>query len=160
MNNNFTVHKRDHTGKIVLSYQGEVIGRGETWVCIQARFEQSTRDLGYMVLKHGDMFTEWFYSDRWYNVFQIHDVDDNRLKGYYCNITRPAEISEAEVASDDLALDLFVHPNGMTQLLDEDEYESLQLPSHIQQTIRQTLAELKQLVAAKKGPFAALHSNR
>ncbi|OQY20658.1 MAG: hypothetical protein B6I35_10355 [Anaerolineaceae bacterium 4572_32.2] len=46
-------------------------------------------DLGYVALEPSDRWTECFYTDRWYNVFEIHAADDS-LKGWYCNITRPA----------------------------------------------------------------------
>ena len=63
--------------------------------------------------------TEWFYSDRWYNVFRLEDVDDDRLKGWYCNIGRPARLGKAVVAYDDLALDVFVTPEGGVTVLQQ-----------------------------------------
>lgn len=155
---NFTVYKRDHSGNIILQYEGRLVSRSATSVCIAALYQQTTRDLGYMLLRQGDSFTEWFYSNRWYNIFLIRDVDHRRLKGFYCNFTRPAEIGDDVVAADDLALDLFVHPDGSIQLLDEAEYAALDLPLHEQQAVRAALADLQQRIAARRGPFFALSS--
>ncbi|MFN8451406.1 MAG: hypothetical protein U0521_23185 [Anaerolineae bacterium] len=63
--------KQTDRGEHVWDYPGEVVARGDTWVCIRAPFSGSAdRDLGYVVFRRGDTFVEWHYSDRWYNVFR------------------------------------------------------------------------------------------
>lgn len=149
----FTVHKLNHLGEEKLQYSGEVLERGEHFVCIQALFSFGDMELGYVTLRQGDIFTEWFYDNRWYNVFRIEDVDSNELKGYYCNLTRPAQIGKENVKAEDLALDLFVKPDGTTILLDEDEYQSLHLAQDEQKEIQAALNELYALVKIAKFPF-------
>ena len=46
---------------------------------------------------------ETFYSDRWYNIFEIYDRDDDQFKGWYCNIGKPAMIEDDFVSYVDLA---------------------------------------------------------
>jgi uncharacterized protein len=152
----FTIHKRDEHGRETLSYTGELVTRGEGWVCIRAAFGSASRDLGYIHLKKGDWFTEWFYADRWYNIFRIEDVDTGVLKGWYCNLTRPAEIHADYAAADDLALDLFVHPDGAIRVLDEDEYAVLELTSDEHQAVSAAVEEIRRLVAQREGPFAGV----
>ena len=41
---------------------------------------------------------ECFYNDRWYNILEIHDRDDDRLKAWYCNVTLPAEFTPGRIA--------------------------------------------------------------
>ncbi|MDZ4770225.1 MAG: DUF402 domain-containing protein [Chloroflexota bacterium] len=122
-----TVIKRDHHGVETWRYDGTIVDRGAAWVCLIARFNRDDHDAGYLVYRRGDRFTEWFYADHWYNVFRIEDGDSGALKGWYCNITRPAILGETVIASDDLALDLFVAPDGAMRLLDEDEFAALDL---------------------------------
>ena len=107
-----TIIKRDHNGKPVLQYSGEVTARGEAWVRVRATFNYDDKPVGSITFRRGDVFTEWHYADRWYNVFEIYDVDDGRLKGWYCNVTRPAVIRENTVEADDMALDMLVLPDG------------------------------------------------
>lgn len=149
----FTVHKRNAQGQIELSYRGQVVDRGATFVCVRAIFQPKTVDLGYVLMKQGDIFIEWFYSDRWYNVFMLFDVDDKMLKGYYCNLTRPAIIAETEVAADDLALDLFVKPDGAILILDQDEYAALKLPVHECQQVEHACKQIADLVQVRQHPF-------
>ena len=75
------------------------------------------------------------------------------MKGWYCNITRPACISADEVAADDLALDLWVTPDGETQVLDEDEFVALRLAPAEREAAQKALAELQTMVARKAAPF-------
>jgi hypothetical protein len=152
----YTVIKRNSDGETTLTYEGRVLERDMHHVCLQARFEGNSRDLGYMYLKQGDVFTEWFYANRWYNVFKVEDRDTGRLKGFYCNLTRPADIQAEYVAADDLELDVFVRPNGKTLLLDEDEYQALALSDHERAQVDAAVSHIKALVARRAGPFASL----
>jgi uncharacterized protein len=154
--NDFTVYKLNTLGETELSYQGEVIERGENFVCIRAPFTFATRDLGYVTLKTGDMFTEWFYSDKWYNVFRVQDVDSGELKGYYCNLTRPAIINENDVKAEDLALDVFVKPDGSTLLLDENEYNALPLTENERTQVERSVEEIQKLAREAVTPFEDL----
>lgn len=149
----YTVIKRDANGKVELTYTGTVVDRSANSVCIDAIFGFSDRDLGYINLRNGDHFREWFYSDRWFNIFRVQDVDDSQLKGWYCNITRPAEIADTQVAADDLALDVFVYPDGRTLLLDEDEFADLTLSESDQQYAKNAVDTIMTMVSNRDYPF-------
>lgn len=125
--NNITVYKLDHDGREVWQYPARVLARGPHHVRLEAFFNRDDTDLGYAVFKRGDRFIETFYDDRWYNVFAVYDRDDGRLKGWYCNACRPAEITASAVRCDDLALDVWVTPEGATSLHDEGEFRALPL---------------------------------
>ncbi len=152
----FTVTKRDAFGNDVRSYHGVLVERNDTYICIDADFAMADRDLGYIQLRRGDRFREWFYADRWYNIFRILDAETLSLKGWYCNITRPAIISASQVAADDLGLDVFVYPDGRTLLLDEEDFARLQLPMHEQSKVWQAVESIKLLVQKRLPPFDEL----
>lgn len=156
-----TVIKRDHRGQRLLSYQGQLLARGPTWLCLEARFTFPDHDAGYHVFRRGDRFVEWFYTDRGYNIFALHAADDDRLQGWYCNITRPARIDAPDsdpaggliVEADDLALDVFVRPDGTALVLDEDEFSALDLPADDRAAALAALADLRAHIAAGRPPF-------
>lgn len=149
----FTIVKRSERGEPVLEYQGELVERADTWVCVSARFNYPDKPVGPIVFRRGDLFTEWHYADRWYNVFEIHDGDDGNLKGWYCNVTRPAIISENRVAADDLALDVFISPDGGVLVLDEDEFAELDLSDIDRQQALMTVQVLREMVERREQPF-------
>lgn len=154
-----TVHKCNHAGEIVLSYHGEVLDGGPGWVCLRAPFERDDVDLGFVVLRQGDVFTEWFFSDRWYNIFQVEDVDTGVLKGWYCNITRPANITQASVSADDLQLDVFVTANGTILLLDEDEFSALDLSADERMEALRAVEAIRAAVSQRMPPFDLIAPN-
>ncbi len=107
-----------------------------------------------VVLKRDDRFVEEFYFDRWYNIFKIYDRDDNHLKGWYCNVARPAVLDELDAISYvDLGLDLWVSAEGKQTVLDEDEFEALKLDAETHALAKKGLMELQALFKLKQSPF-------
>lgn len=155
-----TIVKRDHRGNPLLEYSGEVIDRGETWVCVRARFNHDDKPVGNVVFRRGDTFIEWHYADRWYNVFELHDVTDGHLKGWYCNVTRPAVIREHKVEADDLALDLLVSPDGDVRVLDEDEFIALDLENDERLLAMMVVDEIRNMVKRHDAPFDRVLTQR
>lgn len=148
-----TVHKLNHAGVEKLAYPGDVLERGESHIVLQARFTRNRMIFSYVTLNTGDCFIEYFYTDRWYNVFAIFDVADDAFKGWYCNITRPARIEAEQVWADDLELDYFMQPGGHEFVLDQDEFEALRLEEPELSAAHAALAELRKLAARREGPF-------
>jgi predicted RNA-binding protein associated with RNAse of E/G family len=130
-----------------------MVERGDDWVCLRAIFDRDEASLGFVTFRRGDTFVEWFYRDRWYNVFQVYEGDTPRLKGWYCNITRPPVITEDTVTADDLALDVFVMPNGTILLLDEREFSALNLPTEERIAALRAIEALRKRVAGREPPF-------
>jgi predicted RNA-binding protein associated with RNAse of E/G family len=148
-----TIRKLDHAGSQVTAYPGRVLSCNDHAIVLRTGWDRVPLDLGFVVLEPGDRWTEYFYTDRWYNIFEIR-ASDGRLKGWYCNVTRPARITADEVAAEDLALDLWVAPDGDMQVLDEDEFAALPLSSKEREAAQRALAELQAMVAWKVLPFA------
>jgi protein associated with RNAse G/E len=147
------VRKLDTRGRLVTSYPATVIERFTNGVLLAARWERPPLALGYTTFATGDHFREWFYSDRWYNVFEIAG-SDGALKGWYCNVAEPATFTATEIRCRDLLLDLWVSPDGAALVLDEDEFaadEAIDAPTRAQALT--ALAEVQGLVAGRKPPF-------
>ncbi len=148
-----TVHKLDAKGAEVFRYSGQIIRRTETSLVLEAFFDMEEREFHGLIFRRGDRFVEAHYSDRWYNVLAVHDVDTGNFKGWYCNISRPAIINGSTVSAEDLALDLVVLPSGSQFVLDEDEFAALDLGSADRASARAALKELQQHAEALDGPF-------
>ncbi|MCS7055491.1 MAG: nicotinamide-nucleotide amidohydrolase family protein [Thermoflexales bacterium] len=118
------VHKCDHRGQRRVSYEGDVLSRDGGRITLRAIWTLPTRTLPYVTLEQGDVFVETFYTDRWYNLFEIRH-HHGELKGWYADITRPARMTDDDIEWDDLALDIWMAPDGTMLTLDEDEFETL-----------------------------------
>ncbi len=144
-----TVYKLDENGRFVWHYPATVTAQGPDFVRLEAAFNRDDLDLGYTTFKRGDQFIEYFYTNRWYNIFAVYDRDTTKLKGWYCNVCRPAQITETAVHCEDLALDVWVTPTGRPTILDQDEFDALELTGAEHNQGRQALQNL--LMLAQKG---------
>ncbi len=148
-----TVIKLDYLAKEKWRYQGLVLARESSSITIEARFNTPDKLLPGLSLRTGDRFVETHYQDRWYNIFAVYDGTSSELKGWYCNITRPAQIKGSWISAEDLALDLIVMPDGTTIVLDQDEFEAQELSAADRESALAALAELKELAQLLEGPF-------
>jgi len=149
-----TVIKRNPVGEEKTRYAGEVIERLSDGVVIEAYWTWAARDLGYARFEPGDRFIEYYYSDRWFNIFAISNKDGSR-KGWYCNVAAPAVISAASIEQVDLLLDVWVDPTGKSLVLDEDEFEAdLTLTAEQRKGAIQGLSDLLALIALRRDMFS------
>ena len=146
------VLKRDLNGVVTWQYEGQVLEHGANFVLLEAFFNRDDMPFMGVILKRGDRFVETFFTDRWYNVFEIYDRDDGKFKGWYCNVGYPAVLEDATVSYVDLALDLWVAADGTQTVLDEDEFLELSIGVLTRMQAISALEELKQKFANEKPP--------
>lgn len=150
MREKIIVDKLSPQGELKWRYEGKIIARGEGWLKLEAFFDRDDARFMDTFLKRGDRFVETYYSDRWYNVFEIHDRDNDALKGWYCNITRPANFVGGRVEYVDLFLDLWVSANGAQTVLDEEEFLAANLDEETRLGARNALADLQASFKSKR----------
>jgi predicted RNA-binding protein associated with RNAse of E/G family len=144
------VRKCNLRGEETWRYTGRILQQGRHSVLLEARFNRPDLPFHGIVLRENDRFVEWYSSERWYNLFEVHDRDDDRVKCWYCNISRPAVFTDGVISYVDLALDLLVLPDGHMLVLDEDEFAELDLEETTRAKARQGLAELQRVFDEKE----------
>ncbi|MEU7390826.1 DUF402 domain-containing protein [Streptomyces tanashiensis] len=110
-------------GRTKIRYPAEVLSEEGARLSVRAPWAaEGVRDFGFVRFEPGDVFVEHYWRDRWFTVKEVWSADGS-LKGWYCDITRPAVIDGSGVAVEDLDLDLWVSADGSEVLrLDEDEF--------------------------------------
>jgi protein associated with RNAse G/E len=146
------VQKQNLAGEVTWQYEGVILRREPNQVVLEAFFNRPDMPFLDVVFKQNDRFVETFYNDRWYNIFRIYDRDDGMFKGWYCNVGRPAVIEERLVSYVDLALDLWVSSDGKQTVLDQDEFEILELDDDSRRSALRALQDLKALFLKDKPP--------
>jgi uncharacterized protein len=146
------VQKKNPAGEVTYEYEGLLLNRDGRSVVLEALFDRADMPFMDVVFKTGDRFIEYYYTDRWYNIFAIHDRDDGTVKGWYCNIGKPAVFEDSTVSYIDLALDLWVSVDGTQTVLDQDEFEALELNEELRTGALSGLEELKRLFLKDKPP--------
>ncbi|WP_327247203.1 DUF402 domain-containing protein [Streptomyces sp. NBC_01320] len=139
-------------GRTKIRYPAELVGDDGTLVTVTAPWAApGVRDFGFVRFEPGDVFTEHYWRDRWFAVKEVR-TGEGTLKGWYCDITRPAVLGDGELLVEDLDLDLWVSADGSSVLrLDEDEFEESGLAAHdpdAADAARRALDELERLALA------------
>ena len=137
--------KNDHLGNSVWEYDGKVIEQSASAFLLEAHFNRSDLMFNGIFLREGDRFLELYPLEKWFNIFELHDKDNDEIKGWYCNITRPARYDAEKISYDDLALDLLVYPDKKMLILDEDEFRSLSLDPIETLNAKTGLEQLKEI---------------
>jgi predicted RNA-binding protein associated with RNAse of E/G family len=144
-----TIVKLDVSGKETWRYQGRILHQQGSRLILEAYFNREDMLFQGMPLCRGDRFVETYFTDRWYNIYEIHSRADDSLRGWYCNVSFPARLEGDKLFFTDLALDLLVFPDGRQIVLDEDEFNRLDLTPQVRE---QAISALRELQAVFKQP--------
>jgi len=125
-------------------------------------FGDGPRDMGFTVFEPGDVWIEHFWRTRWFSIKEVHAADGT-VKGWYCDVTRPARITVdlaagSRIEVSDLDLDLW-QSGDLTSVmrLDEDEFDESGLAVREPETAARATASLDELEAmARAGGLKAL----
>ncbi|MFD6432110.1 DUF402 domain-containing protein [Streptomyces venezuelae] len=110
-------------GRTKIRYPAELLRDDGNHLTVRAPWAApGVRDFSFVRFEPGDVFVEHYWRDRWYAIKEVYAADGT-LKGWYCDVTRPAVRDGAVLTVEDLDLDLWVSPDRGTVLrLDEDEF--------------------------------------
>jgi protein associated with RNAse G/E len=115
------VYKYD--GRPHRTWRARVAEQNGSLIILDAAFEEEVEHdlLGKIAL--GTISKEFYWLDRWYNVFRfLHDDGSTRL--YYCNINKPPVFDGQSLTYIDLDIDVMVRPDCSYEVLDRDEFEA------------------------------------
>jgi len=145
-------------GRTKIRYPAELLGDDGTRLSVRAPWAgEGVRDFGFVRFEPGDVFTEHYWRDRWYSVKEVRAADGT-VKGWYCDVTRPAVLSGAELVVEDLDLDLWRSADGTdVRRLDEDEFAASGLAESDPAAASAAVAALDELERrAREGGFEDL----
>lgn len=99
---------------------------------------------------------EYYWLDRWYNVFRFAQPG-GELRNYYCNVNVPPTLSGDVLSYVDLDLDILVAPDFSYQILDQEDFEQHALlydyPTDVKTNAKRALDELIELIDRREFPF-------
>lgn len=164
MADDILIIKQAHDGREKWRWTGRLLQRGQdaetgaAFACVEAFFNIDDRDDGLVVLRRGDRYVEWYYSDRLYNVFDIYDRDTGERKAWYCDLCRPAIFEDGAdgltIRFADLELDLMILPDRTVHVLDEADFAAATLADDERAAVLAAVEAIRALVAVGEAPFA------
>ncbi|HSI89070.1 MAG TPA: DUF402 domain-containing protein [Pyrinomonadaceae bacterium] len=152
-----TINSRKYDHTIRRSWQARLIETDGSLLVFVGVFAQAVHhpDLGHILA--GTVSYEYYWLDRWYNVFRFHEPDGT-FRNWYCNINMPPTFEGGVLDYVDLDIDILIWPGKEPIVLDEDEFEeNAALFAYSQDVItgsRNALAALQRDIKTEAFPFS------
>jgi protein associated with RNAse G/E len=130
--------------------------RGQLLI-LDAEFDVEVQHDSLGTIPKGTRTIEYYWLDRWYNIFRfLKDGGGTRL--LYCNINTPPSLEDSVLTYVDLDIDILVEPDLSYRILDLEEFErNTKYYGYSDETRRKAQAavdELKQMIEGRQFPFA------
>ncbi|MFI7395987.1 MULTISPECIES: DUF402 domain-containing protein [Streptomyces] len=139
-------------GRTKIRYAATLLHDDGTRLAVRAPWAgDGVRDFGFVRFEAGDVFTEYYWRDRWYAVKEVRTAA-GVLKGWYCDVTRPAVLTGTDLVVEDLDLDLWRSADGTdVRRLDEDEFAGSGLADRDPAAAAAAVAALDELERLARG---------
>lgn len=135
-----------------------MLRREGSLIVLDAKFaEEVVHDL-LGTIASGTHSLEYYWLDRWYNVFRFARLDGT-LRNFYCNVNVPPTFDGEILSYVDLDLDILVDPDFSYRILDAEDFERNaelhRYPPDLQANARRAVTELVNLIETRQFPFDA-----
>lgn len=148
----------------VLKYDGtehrtwaaRVVSHSDSLLILDAVFDEGIEHDLIGTIACGTVSTEYYWLDRWYNVFRFSDPTGT-LNSFYCNVNMPPSFDGHVLQYVDLDIDVLVRPDFSYQVLDLEDFgvnaRAFDYSTEVTENAHAALAEMVQLIETRSFPF-------
>ena len=151
-----TVRVLKYDGAEYRRWNARVARREGSLLVLDAKFEHDVQHGLLGDIQLGTRTIEYYWLDRWYNVFQFLNKDD-QTRLFYCNINMPPAFAGDMLSYIDLDIDIVVQPDFSYQVLDLEEFEEnaarYGYSEQVKKQARGAVDELVSMIASGQFPF-------
>ena len=151
-----TVRVLKYDGTEYRRWKASLAQQEDSLLVLDAEFEFDVQHQLLGEIKRGTRTIEYYWLDRWYNIFRFLD-EDGRTRMFYCNVNIPPAYADSTLSYVDLDIDVLVQPDLSYQVLDQDEFEKhAELFGYDEKTRRQAhsaVADLIAMIETRQFPF-------
>lgn len=152
-----TVRVLKYDGSESRRWQASVSRQEEGLIVLDAQFEADVQHDLLGKISRGTRTIEYYWLDRWYNVFRFLE-SSGATKLFYCNVNLPPVISDRTLTYIDLDIDVLVEPNFGYRILDLEEFEEnstrYNYPQQLKAQAHAAVDQLISLIKTRQFPFA------
>jgi protein associated with RNAse G/E len=150
------INSRKYNAVIHRCWQAFLIGRENSLLSFLGEFDREVKHEHLGVIRRGTISYEFYWLDRYYNVFRFHEPE-GEFRNFYCNINLPPVFENGVLDYIDLEIDVIVYKDFSYKILDEEEFlENSKLYNYSDELIlktRKTLQEILSLIKIREFPF-------
>ena len=138
------------------SWAARVVEQTDVLLILDAVFADEIEHDLIGTIVSGTISTEYYWFNRWYNVFRFSD-QNGALQRFYCNVNMPPSFDGHVLSYIDLDIDVLVKPDFSYQVLDLEDFEEnarrYDYPLDVRGNAHAALAELIRLIETRSFPF-------
>jgi len=143
---NVVINSRKFDGRIHRSWKADLIGKHDDLLIFVGVFEHEVRHPKLGVIRRGTISYEYYWTNRWYNIFKFHEPE-GALRNFYCNLNMPPVFENEVLDYIDLELDVLVSNQFEVEILDLEEFEeNSALYGYSEELIAKTFETLDELL--------------
>lgn len=150
------INSRKFDGKIHRSWKCNLVEQQDSLIVFVGEFEKEVRHSHLGVIRRGTTSYEYYWLDRWFNVFRFHEPEGD-LRNFYCNLNMPPKFQDGILDYVDLDIDILVWQNFEVEILDLDEFEEnaekFGYSDDLKVKVHATLDELLAMIRLLQFPF-------
>lgn len=146
-----------YDGLLHRTWPAELLRQEGSLIVLEATFpDEIIHDL-LGTIPGGTHSLEYYWLDRWYNIFRFAQPD-GKLRNYYCNINVPPTFANDTLSYVDLDLDILVEPDSSYRILDVEDFERntkrYKYSADVQANARRAVDELARMIETRAFPFS------
>jgi len=152
-----TVRAHKYDGSEHRRWKARVLRQEGPLLVLDATFDQEIKHDLLGTIASGTSSIEYYWLDRWYNVFRFADPSGT-LRSYYCNVNVPPEFDGQVLSYIDLDIDILVEPDLTYRVVDLEDFEQnaklFGYSEDVKTKARQALRRLIELIESRAFPFS------
>jgi protein associated with RNAse G/E len=159
---NIMVRVLKYDGTEYRRWNARLTRRAGSLVVLDAEFETDVSHHLLGEIKRGTRTVEYYWLDRWYNIFRFLS-EDGETRLYYCNINTLPSLENGVLTYIDLDIDLLVQPDSSYRVLDLEEFDDNAIhygySDQVKAEAQAAVSELISLIENHEFPFLLEYSS-
>lgn len=151
-----TVNSRKFDQSIRRTWKCRFLKRNGSLIECIGEFDEEVEHPQLGLIRRGTVSHEYYWLDRWYNVFRFQEPND-KLRNFYCNIAMPPTFENGVLDYVDLDIDVLVWKDFTVEILDREDFErntvTFDYSDEMKSKVVESLAYLIQAIEAQRFPF-------
>jgi protein associated with RNAse G/E len=151
-----TVRACKYDGSEHRRWLATVVKQEASLLVLDASFSEEISHELLGTIVSGTRSIEYYWLDRWYNVFRFSQPN-GELRSYYCNVNIPPEFDGQTLSYLDLDIDILVEPDLTYRVVDVKDFEQnarrYDYSAEVQTNASRALIELIDLIESRSFPF-------
>jgi protein associated with RNAse G/E len=151
-----TVRVLKYDGAEYRRWHARLARRESPLIVLEAAFDFDVQHHLLGDIQRGTRTIEYYWLDRWYNVFRFLEADGG-TRLFYCNVNMPPTFENDVLTYIDLDIDILVQPDHSYQVLDLEEFAAnaarYGYSEKIERQARAAVDELSSMIETRQFPF-------